>query len=618
MDSISNFISNLSLTCKSNAMIREDGKSLNLSKKISDFFHGKRSHDHFSSVCEKLSQESTIELMKNLSPDKKIEILGRLRQIQKKIKNKGIKNKCDYNIRQFESIILGKNQAKQYSKLIFDEIINNSKIKDKKKTDVSLKKLEAIVDYYAKDEKAWGKIVSKWSDFHRQTLNNLTKDSSFKYQVSVNSRIIKNLLEKEEKILQSKNKLSQPYKLSKVHYENYPTLFRLHLETEFKKLNHHEISDRLSILKNLMDKHSDQPKFIQNCLHQIDLFLGNTVFLSTEPLSLSEKSKKDFLVFNDFFEMVDKHIATLKDDKLKLNLKVKFANLPCPRKRTHFQHLFLNEKNQLNILIDGFQRNENEKIELLVTFLKNNNPPSKDIPRLTKMVSIKSNLSKENRSKLKEILAFRLKDQSPKDWEDYISVKKQLESIFLLKPGTTDLIDSLKRISKGKVYFQNQSKLPEEMILIPRWYHATSQEGIKGIIRSGKIEVRHEKAFRGAWVSTQREGFGPYVLSLSSKITQLDPSVFIGYEYDNRRWRGIQQAIPLKRKLNIPHLALVGVPSQIDETAKKVDKLKLIEILKEQGFPNPRAFSSQQLDFIQKEIMRLIGTPNLPNKWWGK
>lgn len=606
----SSFISNLSATCKTNAIIKEDGKNLTIFERISDFFHGKHNYEHFTAVCRKLSEVSNGEIIDLTTAKDQIEILGRIRNIQKSIKKDNVKQECDQYIQKFESNILHKECANAYSKLIFDEMIDNVKTHSKKKINNNVLNLDPIIEFFSKDQELLGNIVSNWDHFFEQT-------KSLKSLHSIDSKIAKKLLDKEEKILEGSN-------LKDVHYKKYPLLFRLHLEKVFndlyqsetpKQIHINEITNRIINLKSLMDKHSDSPEFIQNCLEQMNQFLGNTLFNSM--MELSEMKKERLLVLKDFFTIIDQHLPGVQNKKLVTDLKIKCANLPCPKERSSFPNLFLTEKDQLDILIDGFQHNEDEAVDSLIEFLANSNPSQSDISRFAKLMSKKSGLSDANRSKLSTCLDSRLKDQSPKDWDNFRDVKSFLESIFLLKPGETALIESLQRISKSKLFFQNQTELDEDMILIPHWHHSTYKRNIYGIIKSGEIQVRHQKVYRGAWVSNKREeGFGNYVLSLSNKIIQLDPNVFIGFRFEDRRWRGVQKAIPLKKDEDIDLLAVVGVPTKVDKTAQKVDKLKIIELLKEKGFPNTKVFSIKQLDFLHNEITEMLGTPNLSEHWW--
>lgn len=600
------FVNNIYLTCKNNSRMREDGKALTIFDRISDFFYGKHGYDHFLSVCERFSQDSIVEKIKCLSKEEQIEILGRMRQIQKKITHQTSKQRCDLYIQKVESNLLSK-KADEYSDAIFTTILNNAKNK-KYKVDDHIRNLEEVIHFFSDDEESISRILLKFRNFLKETQSASTEKQQ-KFFSLINEKIVNVLLSQEEKILQNHN-------IQENHYNSYPILFRLKLENGFKNSNKSENYNAICNLKTLMDKHSDNVMFIQNCLQQIDKFLGDSLFHSK--MQLSEMKKNDLLAFKDFFTIIDTHLPTLSDKKLIIDLKIKCANLPCPTVRTSFPNLFLSEKDQLDILIEGLQKKEDETTEQLSEFLKTSNPSLSDISRLAKLVSIKSGLSNENRLKIRASLEVRLQDQSPKDWEDYRDVNARLENIFLLEPGTTSHIDSLKRICKSKLFFKNQIGLDEDMILIPRWYHATHQYGINGILTSGEIQVRNkEDLFRGAWISTAREHFGSYVLSFSNKVTDLDPNVSISSQYEDRRWRGIQKAIPLKKDENISHLAMLAVPSQLDKMAEKTDKLKLIKFLKEKGFPDPKVISVTQLDFFQKEVMSILGTPNLPDQWWG-
>lgn len=54
------------------------------------------------------------------------------------------------------------------------------------------------------------------------------------------------------------------------------------------------------------------------------------------------------------------------------------------------------------------------------------------------------------------------------------------------------------------------------------FFHATSVEALKSILKTRRVEVRHEKAYRGAWVSTQPEPiFGKCILVFKRNIERL-------------------------------------------------------------------------------------------------
>ena len=79
--------------------------------------------------------------------------------------------------------------------------------------------------------------------------------------------------------------------------------------------------------------------------------------------------------------------------------------------------------------------------------------------------------------------------------------------------------------------------------------------------------MRHKKAYKGAWVSNQREkGYGDHVLVFNQCITQINTKVFIGFEKGKVNWRGLQKAIPFigqqegEQNQSIRYLALWVCP----------------------------------------------------------
>lgn len=83
MDPVS-FSNNLYLTCKNNSKIKEDGTALSLFDRIGDFFRGKHGYDHFVSVCKNASDDACLKKIKSLPKNEQLEIVVRIRQIQKK------------------------------------------------------------------------------------------------------------------------------------------------------------------------------------------------------------------------------------------------------------------------------------------------------------------------------------------------------------------------------------------------------------------------------------------------------------------------------------------------------------------------------------------------------
>ena len=601
------FLSNLAKTCTGHGYIGQHGKNLSIFKRVADRFQGMKSSEHFRLACQRLAEIASEGDLSPLTSEQSLEILGRFREIQKKLTG-DTKTECDTYLKQVEEKVLNRDKIDKLSEKIFTDITSASEKTNKKGKERAIRNLDALVNYFKDDSEAIGKVIISWSSM--QQAGKFPTQKIARFYRNANLEVIKTLLTKEEEILRSKV-------AKDVNFEKFPSLFWLHIEAELRHLNKNEILNQFILLKEIMDRHADNKKFISSCLQNIDQFLANTLFSFSGQKFLSEMKKNDLLVFRDLFSIVDCHMTSIdisssENAKLINDLKIKFANLPCPTVRSAYPHLLLTEKDQLDIIIGGLQSEEDRIIHSLVEFLLSNNPSGWDIHRLAKLVSEKSGLNDINRRALRLVFKERLKDQSPSNWEDFLTVRACLENAFLEKQGSTPLINDLARTSKAKVFFKSQVGLEEDMILIPRWYHATSRRGITGILRSGEIQVRHEKAFSGAWVSTHIESnFGEYTVSLSKKVADIDPNVFIGYQFDRARWRGIQKAIPITAQV------VVGVPAQVDKIAQKTDKLKLVRILKDQGFPNPQALSMTQVQFMQNEVLRILGTPNLSDTWWG-
>lgn len=606
------FILNLARTCTSEELIREDGRNLNLFNRLVDLFRGKHGVQHFQIACKRLSNIALSENTPPLPVEAWLEILGRFRQIQKKIRNENIKQDCGNLLHQVEEAIFKKEGANDLYKVIFQDIEDASRSRSKQKIARDIRKLEAIVDYHEKDHMAIGQIVTTWYGVTTKADRKFETANATKFYAEASQKVTRLLLDKEENRLRSGSNLE-------IDFDKYPQLLRLYLNSEFNKPRQGETYRRIHVLKRLMNQYANNERFIFSCLENIEQFLSLTVFKSATGLFLSGTDKGKLLALRELFPIINQHIPAINNQTLVLALKVKLANLPCPAARSFFPNVTLSEKEQLNILIEGFQRKENETVELLVQFLTNNNNPTKsDRSRIAKLVHSNSTLSDANRLKLRDALSKRLQAQTPKDWDEKANVLTCLDNVFQFNSQSTYIISVLRISSKAKKFFSNQLGLEEGMILIPRWYHATSVTGIHGILQTGEIEVHHRGMFQGAWISSHREeGYGDYVLSLSDRVTSLSPRVnFTPHEREDRRWRGIQRSIPLK-PTQASNLTLVGVPVKYDRTAYKVNKLRLVEILKEKGFPNPMVLSVYQVDFIQESILGMLGTPNLSDHWWG-
>lgn len=78
------------------------------------------------------------------------------------------------------------------------------------------------------------------------------------------------------------------------------------------------------------------------------------------------------------------------------------------------------------------------------------------------------------------------------------------------------------------------------------FFHATPEMNLESILKGRKVEVRHEKLYRGAFVSTRPEtSFGPCILVFKRNIERLS-RLEHGFTMGNRTyWAGFSQDIPV-------------------------------------------------------------------------
>ncbi len=435
--------------------------------------------------------------------------------------------------------------------------------------------------------------------------------------------------------------------------QDYGKTLRAYLEKQFNNQNyynnnkdHNEIHQHIVTLIEIMDRYKDKKSFVIENLKQINLFLVNAFF--TKGHCLDEGKKVDLAVFNHFYTIVNAHFPTLQqeDPTLAQQLKIKLANLPLidDIDRLDFPHAHLSETDQLNLLIAHFEKKEADTVQIVIQQFKDyktKNLTEQEVKKLAKLASEnRSHLANVNKYTLQDELKDFLKHQAPANWDNDQKVYEVLKKFFNPTPNpygyqqynnynynynqnapAVNGILTLYRTSKARRFFDDQFGLEEHEIQIPRWYHATKPDAIQNIIRTGRIEVRHQQAFKGVWVSTQREvTFGDYTLTFNHRIAKLDPEVFIGYEYNDKlRWRGLQQEVPMIEskppgKASIPYVAYAGVPKK----AQNANKTAIIALLKQQGIDKPVVFHNEQIDFIRQEVIDVLGSPNLSERWWGK
>jgi hypothetical protein len=280
----------------------------------------------------------------------------------------------------------------------------------------------------------------------------------------------------------------------------------------------------------------------------------------------------------------------------------------------------LTEQQQLDVLIKSLHSKEDDIFDSLfkkLSAIETAKLSGNDIHRLAKLLQFSGGLDHKNVQRLRSELQAKISDDTPINWEDLDEIERHLKIIFLFDSSDKEIaaeIVTLGRLARSKLFFQKQVGLPEEMTLIPRWFHATRRQNLVGILNSGEIQVRHENLYKGVWVSSKREPHGPYVLAMSNRIVKIDPQPYTRdyLEFKDKRWRGLQKNVQIQAEDQKPSLVFIGVKTQTDKTAQKADKQEIVQILKNRGFADPNAFSVDQLDFMQKHFLEILGVPNLP------
>jgi hypothetical protein len=548
----------------------------------------------------------------------RIVIFNRFKEIAETIRNKDVKQVCDDALDAFEKIDPELADMGKVAERLFEEI-------DTTDTYEVTRKLYELIDSCKHNAKALGLITKAWDSFHEKI------KKSKRGSLYTSSELAKVLLKNHELNLMSKENLDLEFS-----FKYYPCLLRAvleggHIENELQPTSLGNAPEIINNLKNILNKHSNNREFVQQCLHSTKEILNGLVYfirLNRQGSTLngnnnlSEIDKDKLLNYKYFFQIFEQYLPSVNDKNLILDIKILCANLPCFR-RSEFPHLLLSKKEQLDVLIEKLQNKEDDKIQELIKALGEwRDSKDSEIPLLNKrtthylvkLVGTKSRLSTENRLLLRNALTERLKMEL--SWDDSREITKRFVETFrptqYIQPCSgTNLLVSLKRISKTKSFFENQTALDESTILIPYWYHSTQK--IYSIVTAGEIEVRQESGLEGAWVSSRREClYGPYVFAFGENITSFN-SCLCNYKWPDFRWRGVLENIPLR---NTTNLVLIGVPNY-DKESQKQEKLQLISALEEKEYQKLKVFSVDQVDFIQKEVSNILGTPNLSDRWWG-
>ena len=132
------------------------------------------------------------------------------------------------------------------------------------------------------------------------------------------------------------------------------------------------------------------------------------------------------------------------------------------------------------------------------------------------------------------------------------------------------------------------------------FFHATSEKALESILKARKVEVRHEKAYRGAFVSTRPElNFGPCVLAFKRNIERLS-ELHHGFNKanENTYWAGFSQDIPVNDRT----LAYIILNSHSESERKRLQN-------------QCRTWTGRTIQVILNDEVDLPGEVAIPKEW---
>jgi len=214
---------------------------------------------------------------------------------------------------------------------------------------------------------------------------------------------------------------------------------------------------------------------------------------------------------------------------------------------------------------------------VLKYFKRNPVPPSSNDANLT------SNIPEKIRNLVNDVVSE--KEQSPfKQLKDFwktsnLSGKRWFVEAFnqdgkQIKKVRKELADIVYRpivatsLSKKNIKWLNEKEIGNKVegvfdkidsLSKGFFFHATSEKALESILKTKRVEVRHEKLYRGAFVSTRPElSFGKCVLAFKRNIERLS-TLEHGFTINqNTYWAGFSQDIPVSEST----LAYIMLDSQ--------------------------------------------------------
>lgn len=441
-------------------------------------------------------------------------------------------------------------------------------------------------------------------------------------------------------------KTNCPYKISFppkriVDEERELDVFFKELENDFKQSK--DLSQHVLTLRALLKKEETADQ-VDHTIRKLTLFLGramdkslfntltNRLFFGLHPTSHAypEYSKKQLLQLQEFFPLMEDYIEKINDPKLAKRVKIIFSNLPSVKERENYASLYLDNKEQLSILIEELQKQENSLTESICTHLreKSHTITDDDMRLLEKLIkpkikkapfSLSTSLSEMNRMKLEAARSDFNNEDGNKLLKTLCGQIAKLKTFYFSSIAPESSFKLLQRVSKCKMFFEEQAHLPPDQARIPFWYHSTKEDDLREIIKSKEMRFfrkkGNERGYSGAWVSTQVESeiFGRYTVAFTKEIEKISPLPPLhSLCFSDRRWRGFPQSIPFNHTA-----AILAIKDNKDKRAQREEKEAFHSLITPNGFPSAKIISNKQLCFLQREIESILGQPNLTASFWG-
>lgn len=622
------FISNLLKSCRRTNYLRDDGKAIGRFDYFLGFLFGRDYKSHFKKICERLiSDPQLVKEFESLDYDEKLEIFSRLNRIKKRINNKQIRRECEDKLQQLEALVFEDRKNEGGVKRINDiflQCLDSSTKDDPVELDRHLRKFYTLIEHYESEYKVISQVSDMWSqlwtskarelneereqkplfsffsDLFKSWYSFLGLDQLFNLNIGSSERILNRTHDRVlSKLMRVQNEIFRKNRLVLLDAKSYASLFRYYFLSNIwnEKAHSKEVKEQFDAFTKIIHEHRNNDEFVYGCMIEIEHLLKDLHRKGEQGyVFLPGSARSGMSIIQGFFPLVEENFNVIDrldkerdfkgESRLGLRLKLLLSNFPCPRPRAAFPKIFLEKTEQLGILTAHFQLEEDQRVRRLCRFLERHGIDDHGRKRLAKLLSIQSRLSPENLLMLREkILTLASQEESYqplKPWDDKDLIISLLKKVPHHTFKNTE-IEELRQLSKTKLFFIHQIGMPEEHILIPRWYDAVKEHDFKSIRTNinGIFKQRKRKS---------RTKEAEYIMDISQRIAQ----------------------IKIERTMEIHYKKHKFNPFFNGPTEKKINEGVLF-FLEESGIF--QSLTARQVEYMQKQVQSILADPNLSDQW---